>query len=169
MFRGELMPKRTVVLVAWAFLFLAPFVPAKSKKTPPVDPRLLSAQFVRVVSATGSDINPRTYPEDREAVFAVQNALKKWGRFHVTYEGAAGEPDLIIVVRKGRYGSAVVSPNGPAEPGPVGRMPGQAGPFPVPTGGIRVGTEAGNAPDERGCLQPCNDGDSRHWIVCLES
>lgn len=113
----------------------------KPKNKAMVDPRLLSAQFVEVVSATGGETQVQTQYEDRQAIFAVRNALEKWGHYRIVYSN----PDLIVEVRKGRlagpYMGGGTGPTGePPIPGAPGGQPGGVN--------IGVGTEVSNVSDD---------------------
>ena len=122
---------RKVVFLLVALLLIVPASFAKKKPKIKMDPRILSAQFVRVVSATGGPYEAGTQYGDRSAINAVQSALEKWGRFRVVYTNQPA--DIIIVVRQGRIGSATVG----------GNIPVGGGPDPMPGGGGRVGVGSG--------------------------
>ena len=83
-------------------------------------------------------MKPGLFPEDREAIANVQDALKDWHRYALTIN--RGDADLIIIVRKGRLAAAAqvngggswnaprsqrLSPNrNPGAPGDsIGRIP----------------------------------------------
>lgn len=125
---------------AMALLLVFPaaaFLHAKDKK-PNVPAVFGQAQYVYVEAIDGSQFDPNLYPEDREAIADVQDALSNWHRYVLTMERE--HADLIIVVRKGRAASANVgvSPrSGVPNSGSIGI--GQQGP-----GQGRAGTSAGN-------------------------
>ena len=122
---------RKVVFLLVSLLLIVPAAPAKKKPKIKMDPRILSAQFVRVVSVTGGQYEVGTQYGDRSAINAVQSALEKWGRFRVVYTNQPA--DIIIVVRQGRIGSATVG----------GNIPVGGGPDPMPGGGVGIGVGSG--------------------------
>lgn len=115
--------------------------------------RILHARYVYVTATTGDEFSPRTIPQDRDAIAAVQEAIKKWGRYALTYNPANAE--LIFVVRTGRIVSGHVGGTlptvgtGPVAPGGrigVRRKP--TDPDYVPAGGgFGVGGEVGPKDD----------------------
>ena len=81
--------------------------PAQSKKKDPQIPALFrQARYVYVEAVDGDEFNPRLYPEDRQAIADVREALQAWHRYTVTIRRE--DADLIFVVRKGRLGAATV-------------------------------------------------------------
>jgi hypothetical protein len=106
-------------------------VAKKKDKKPAVDQRLLSAQYVCIVSASGDDLDPRTQNGDRSAILRVEDAIKAWGRYHVVYN--PDDADILLEVRTGRR--AGVGMGGPIGTGPV-PIPGVPGPS---GGGVRIG------------------------------
>jgi len=90
-------------------------------------PRFLTAsQFVFVETIYGAvndtTLDPRVTPEDRRAVFQVEDALRAWGRYRLTLKRS--DADLVLVVRKGRLAAANVgvkvsrapqTPGGPSQ------------------------------------------------------
>lgn len=125
-----------IVLVLLSFLAVSA---KKKEKKPSVDPRLLNAQFVQVTSPNGDEMRVQTFPEDRQAIFAVRSALEKWGKYKVVYS----QPDLIFEVRRGRLlGPSITGGTGPGDQTPGGPVP--------PMGGVHIGTgvEASNAGED---------------------
>ena len=123
---------RKIFLIGCLVVLLCMTGIAKKKdKKGSVDQRLLSAQYVCIVSASGDDLDPRTENGDRSAILRVEDAIKAWGRYHVVYnqDGA----DLLLEVRTGRR--AGVGIGGPIGTGPV-PIPGVPGPS---GGGVRIG------------------------------
>ena len=56
--------------------------PAQSKKKDPDVPALFrQARYVFVEAVDGDEFNPRLYPEDRQAIADVRNALQTWNRY----------------------------------------------------------------------------------------
>lgn len=103
----------------------------KKDKKPSVDQRLLNAQYVCIVSASGDDLDPRTQNGDRAAILRVEDAIKAWGRYHVVYN--PDDADILLEVRTGRRVGAGMG--GPIGTGPV-PIPGVPGPS---GGGVRIG------------------------------
>lgn len=67
----------------------------------PLPKIVVHAKYVLVTTDKGYDLSdPNILPGDREAVVAVQNAIKKWGRYELAYRPK--DADLILLVRKGR-------------------------------------------------------------------
>ncbi len=102
--------RRTAALaVAVSLLALSP-PPAKAAKKVPA--QLALARYVRLGYDTGDRFVSETdairapydvYPEDRQALVAVREALEKWGKYVIT---VGSQPaDLLIAVRVGRRGA----------------------------------------------------------------
>jgi hypothetical protein len=113
---------------AIAFLLLFPaalLVQAKDKKQAGVPAVFGQARYVFVEAIDGQEFDPNLYPEDREAIADVRDALQSWNRYALTTERE--QADLVFVVRKGRVASADagVSPRG--GPGSVGSGSGSPG------------------------------------------
>jgi hypothetical protein len=110
---------------------------AKSPKKSNLNRMITQARYVIVTTYYGNSIvNTNTPPEDRNAMVAMEQALMKWGRYHVVYSPEMA--DLVVLVRKGRYGSVTGG-------GTIGVGNG---------GGIRVGSPfptniPGTVPDNR--------------------
>lgn len=118
--------------VLTSLLLLVATIAAARKKKASIDPRIPGAQFVRIISASGNDLDARTLNEDRAAIFRVEQALRSWGRYHIVYNDA--DADLLFVVRTGRVVGASVGPSisiGQQPPIPGGPEPSG--------GGTRVG------------------------------
>jgi hypothetical protein len=64
--------------------------------TPPFPGTLVNARYVYVTSYDGDQFDPNLWPEDREAIGAVQDALQKWGKFSLVYE--PNEADIVLMV-----------------------------------------------------------------------
>ena len=123
--------RRTSLAVGVVLFLCVTSVAKKKDKKPIVDPRLLSAQYVCIVSASGDDLDPRTQSGDRAAILLVEDAMKAWGHYHVVYNRE--NADILLVVRTGRRVGASVG--GPIGTGPV-PIPGVPGPS---GGGVRIG------------------------------
>lgn len=73
---------------------------AKEKKHTDLSAAFKNARYVYVQAEEGDVMNPRLFPEDRQAITDVQNSLDDWGRYAITTDST--QADLIFVVRKGR-------------------------------------------------------------------
>jgi hypothetical protein len=67
-----------------------------SKNVPPMPGILANARFVYVTSYDGDQFNPRIWPEDRDAIASVQDAIQKWGKLTVVYRPQ--DADIVIAV-----------------------------------------------------------------------
>ncbi|MGA9307693.1 MAG: hypothetical protein WBW31_19995 [Candidatus Sulfotelmatobacter sp.] len=91
------MTKRAFSVIA-IFLFVA-FSAAKDKNSFPK--QIVVAKYVLVTSYFGDNLaDSRVPPLDRQAVIAVQDVIRDWGRYTLVDDRKAA--DLIILVRKGR-------------------------------------------------------------------
>ena len=63
-----------------------------------------SAHYIFVEAVDGDAMKPGLYPEDRQAIFDVQDGLRDWNRYALATRRQ--EADLVLVVRKGRLASA---------------------------------------------------------------
>jgi hypothetical protein len=77
---------------------------AKDKQSLPAE--ILNAHTVAVVMYRGSEMPLASPGENRSAVNSVESAIMRWGRFTLSN---AADADLIIAVRKGRRGGAVLT------------------------------------------------------------
>ena len=91
---------KLIPTVALALAITAPVALAKDKKKKTVPEVLNTARFVYVQAEDGDSMNPRLFPEDREAIADVQDELKDWNKYAVTLNQS--EAELMMVVRKGR-------------------------------------------------------------------
>ncbi|HZQ93322.1 MAG TPA: hypothetical protein VFA60_16140 [Terriglobales bacterium] len=112
--------RRRALIASITFLFTPLFGVAGEN---PKNKMLVNATYVRVVGFTGDEYDMRTNPDDRAAIAAVEQALKKWGRYKLVYMNE--NADLIFEVRAGRVLAAT---------GGVG-----VGNGPFPSGDSRVG------------------------------
>ncbi|MBS1805412.1 MAG: hypothetical protein JST28_18780 [Acidobacteria bacterium] len=119
---------KLIAAVSLALAVTAPLALAKDKKKKDVPAAFNNARYVYVQAEDGDIMNPRLFPEDREAIADVQDELRDWNRYVVALNQT--DADLIMVVRKGRlvgaqaHGGVGVG-NGPALGGsfPAGRNP----------------------------------------------
>jgi hypothetical protein len=110
-------------MVAVCVALVAPLALAKDKKKSTLPAVFSNARYVYVQAEDGDIMKPGLFPEDREAIANVQDALNDWHRYAVTIN--RGDADLIIIVRKGRLVGAQL--NGGIG---VGTVPGASGSYP---------------------------------------
>ena len=86
----------------WSIFFLVlPAICVGQQALNPLPKLVVHAKYVLVTTYQGYDLsNPNVLPDDRQAVMAVQDAIKKWGRYELAYRPQ--DADLIFLVRKGR-------------------------------------------------------------------
>lgn len=133
---------RLAAVFSLSFLVLN-LADAKPKK-PDVPAVFKNARYVYVQAIDGDVFNPRLVPEDRQAIYDVEQSLRKWKRYALTLNRKDAE--LVFVVRKGRLASLGV--HGGVSAG--SRVPpGQSGPFPGEglTSEVGAGAEVG-PPDD---------------------
>lgn len=82
-------------LLATTMALAAP-KPLKPEATPPFPGTLVNARYVYVTSYDGDQFNPNLFPEDRQAISTVQDAMQKWGKFILVYE--PHQADIVIMV-----------------------------------------------------------------------
>ena len=86
----------TVTLIVLAAIS-ATAAPNPSTAKVPVFPGILAnARYVYVASYDGDQFDPNLLPEDRNAISAVQDAIKKWDKLVIVYRPS--EADIIILV-----------------------------------------------------------------------
>src|SRR5215469_4116195 len=152
------MPRRLPLVLLLALL-LSCLSFAKKKKKQELPDLVLNAQTVFVVIHPDAG-EPVTNPiANRTARENVENALTKWGRFHLVMSPQTA--DLVIRVRKGHAGGPTIS-NSPADDRPVilqpndgdvrigaqkGRPPGQSNPGLGQNRGPRINNEIGSSED----------------------
>lgn len=72
---------------------------AKPKK-PDVPAVFQTAKYVYVQAEDGDVQKPGLYPEDRQAIYDVENKIRDWNRYAITTR--RDDADLVFIVRKGR-------------------------------------------------------------------
>jgi hypothetical protein len=102
--RGILM--KVFKSIAILLTVFAPLALAKDKKKDTLPALFSNARYVYVQAEDGDIMKPGLFPEDRDAIANVQDALKGWPRYSLTLN--RNDADLIIIVRKGRLASAQV-------------------------------------------------------------
>ncbi len=86
-----------VLLLTAAVALAAPALKTSSPQSiPPFPGTLVNARYIYVTSYDGDQFNPNLLPEDRKAIYTVQDAMQKWGRFILVYEPR--EADIILMV-----------------------------------------------------------------------
>ena len=83
-----------------AMLILAAMAWAAPKPSTPDRPFpgvLKNARFVYVASYDGDQFNPNLFPQDREAISAVQDSIRKWGKLMVVTRPS--DADIIVLVQ----------------------------------------------------------------------
>jgi hypothetical protein len=107
-----------------------------------------NAQYVYVEAYAGDALSPHLVPDDREAIYNVEQHLKDWHRYTIVYE--RDRADLVFLVRKGRIAS--VTPGVAVDVG-GGQPRDRNSPPPDPTRtnntsvGLGVDAEAGSPDD----------------------
>jgi hypothetical protein len=134
---------KLITPVALALALAAPLALAKDKKKKDVPAILNTARFVYVEAEDGDIMNPRLFPEDRNAIADVQDELKEWNHYAVTLNQS--EAELVVVVRKGRLVGAQAHGGVGIGNGPEisGSYPGSRNPADPNNRGGGISTEMG--------------------------
>jgi hypothetical protein len=83
-----------------ALLILAAMAWATPKPSTPDRPFpavLKNARFVYVAAYDGDQFNPNLFPQDREAISAVEDSIRKWGKLMVVTRPS--DADIIVLVQ----------------------------------------------------------------------
>jgi hypothetical protein len=83
-----------------ALLILAAMAWAMPKPSTPDRPFpavLKNARFVYVAAYDGDQFNPNLFPQDREAISAVEDSIRKWGKLMVVTRPS--DADIIVLVQ----------------------------------------------------------------------
>jgi hypothetical protein len=119
-----------LLLLAATLVFAAP-KPTKANAAqtiPPFPGTLLNSRFVYVTSYDGDQFNPNLFPEDRQAIGTVQDAMQKWGKFTLVYEPHQADIVLMVMSRPSEDVLAVYDAHGwPANSTYLWRMMGRNG------------------------------------------
>jgi hypothetical protein len=106
-----------------------------------------NAQYVYVEAYDGDALNPHLVPDDRQAIYNVEQHLKDWHRYSIVYQ--RDRADLVFLVRKGRIAS--VTPRVVVDIGDQRKDRNSSPPDPTRTNntsvGVGVDAEAGPADD----------------------
>jgi hypothetical protein len=148
-------------------IFLSVVALAKTKDPPAI---FRNAQFVQVVAYNGDAFDPNVVPQDRRAIFDVEQQLKQWKRYGVVYE--RDRANLVFLVRKGRLASATVRAD--VDIGTRPRQGGVSQPAPGDTStgvGIGAAAEAGPVDDllEVYIVAPTGKLDGPIWAHTLHN
>ena len=130
-------PWKSVAPLLLAFLILG-LAYGKPKK-PEVPAVFQNARYVYVEAMDGDVLKPGLFPDDRQAIYDVEESLRKWKRYSLTMNRSDAE--LVLVVRKGRLVDAQL--HGGVSGGPSPQAPGQ-----TRTTEIGARTEVGEPDDE---------------------
>jgi hypothetical protein len=88
---------------------------------------LVNARFIYVTSYDGDQFNPNLYPEDRQAITTVQDAIQKWGKFILVYEPRQADIVLMVMSRPSEDVLAVYEAHGWPQNNYLWRMTGRSG------------------------------------------
>jgi hypothetical protein len=105
-----------------------------------------NAQYVSVEAYAGDALSPKLVPDDRQAIYNVEQRLKDWNRYAIVYQ--RDRADLVFFVRKGRIAS--VTPRVMVSAGSQSKDRNSLPPDPTRTSdsiGVGVDAEAGSADD----------------------
>ena len=95
--RSSFLVVLTVALLAASLVWAAPkSSKADPEAVPPFPGTLVNARYVYVTSYDGNEFNPDLFPEDRQAIVTVQDAMQKWGKFALVYQ--PGQADIVLMV-----------------------------------------------------------------------
>jgi len=76
----------------------------KTKKHNDVPAAFEHAHFIYVEAKDGDAFKPGLYPQDRQAIYDVEDGLHDWNRYSLAMHRS--EADIVLVVRKGRVAGA---------------------------------------------------------------
>jgi hypothetical protein len=118
-----------LVLLTTTLAIAAPKSPKVS--SPPNIPAfpgiLVNARFVYVTSYDGDQFNPNLFPDDRQAISTVQDAVQKWGKFILVYEPNQADIILMVMSRPSEDVLAVYDAHGWPQSQFLWRMTGRGG------------------------------------------
>ncbi|MGA8619137.1 MAG: hypothetical protein WB660_11545 [Candidatus Sulfotelmatobacter sp.] len=115
-----------VLLMATTLAAAAP-KPPKAQNTPPFPGTLVNSRYVYVTSYDGNQFDPNLFPEDRQAISTVQDAIQKWGKFIVVYEPRQADIVLMVTSRPSEDVLAVYDAHGWPRNQYLWRMMGRSG------------------------------------------
>lgn len=159
---------KLIAPVALVLVVIAPLALAKDKKKKDVPALFNTASYVYVQAEDGDIMNPRLFPEDREAIADVQDELKDWKRYAIALRQSDAE--LTMVVRKGRLVGAQVHGGVGTGPELGSAYPGSRNPADPSGRGGGISTEMGGRaeagpPDDTLRVYAVNSDGSRGAIL----
>ena len=86
-----------------------------------------NARYVYVTSYDGDQFDPNLLPDDRDAIGAVQDAIKKWGKLIVVYQFHQADMVIMVTSRPSEDILAVYDAHGWPRNQYLWRMTGRAG------------------------------------------
>ncbi|MFZ1007762.1 MAG: hypothetical protein WAN65_13050 [Candidatus Sulfotelmatobacter sp.] len=119
-----------LLLLAATLVFACPKASKASaaQDIPPFPGTLVNARFVYVTSYDGDQFNLNLFPEDRQAIDTVQDAMQKWGKFTLVYKPHEADVVLMVMSRPSEDILAVYDARGwPANSQYLWRMTGRNG------------------------------------------
>jgi hypothetical protein len=118
-----------IVLLATTLAVAAPKAPKVNalQNVPAFPGTLVNARFIYVTSYDGDQFNPNLYPEDRQAISTVQDAIQKWGKFILVYEPHQADIVLMVMSRPSEDVLAVYDAHGWPQNQYLWRMTGRSG------------------------------------------
>jgi hypothetical protein len=119
-----------LLLLAATFGFAAPKASKANsvQDIPPFPGTLLNARYVYVTSYDGDQFNLNLFPDDRQAIDTVQDAMQKWGKFILVYKPHEADIVLMVMSRPSEDVLAVYDAHGwPANSQYLWRMTGRNG------------------------------------------
>jgi hypothetical protein len=133
---------------------------AQKKKANGMPQQVVVAQFMYVTSFHGDRFDPRTFPEDRQAIANMEEAIQAWHKYRLV--SRPEDADIMLVVRPARAASARVGVGIP----PIDSRGGGIDTGRPSTGGLGVGTDITSVPDDTlmVSLQPDRDPSAASFI-----
>lgn len=120
-----------LLLLTATLVFAAPKASKGSVAQQEVQPfpgTLVNARYVYVTSYDGDQFNPNLFPDDRQAIDTVQDAMQKWGKFTLVYKPHEADVVLMVMSRPSEDVLAVYDAHGwPANSQYLWRMTGRNG------------------------------------------
>lgn len=118
-----------VVLLATTLAIAAPKAPKVNapQNIPAFPGTLVNARFIYVTSYDGDQFSPNLFPEDRQAIATVQDAIQKWGKFILVYEPQQADIVLMVMSRPSEDVLAVYDAHGWPQNQYLWRMTGRNG------------------------------------------
>ncbi len=118
-----------LMLLATTVAVAAPKAPKVNtpQSLPAFPGTLVNARFVYVTSYDGDQFDPNLFPEDRQAISTVQDAIQKWGKFILVYEPQQADIILMVMSRPSEDVLAVYNAHGWPQNQYLWRMTGRSG------------------------------------------